>query len=251
MRYSPDGGRKGAIHHENTTYSLAGTTARSSLASRAGCLRRAGSELCFGHLRVRRRRCPGDGSLTNPYGSLPDAVAAVRALRKAGSTEPVVIKLREGRHQLNRTLVLGIGDGSPATSDEVTLEQYGAGDTTGPAFLTFAYTKTGSVRTLHFPEGALKNWSNLEDVEIQVRPSRAWVINMLPLASVDEADGVAATGVSATYQMGPLPPYLHDPEDSVVWVENILEALDEPGEWVVNTETRKIYLWPSDPAPDG
>ena len=214
-----------------------------------------------------------DGSLTNPYGSLPDAVEAVRALRKAGNTEPVVIKLREGRHQLNQTLVLGIEDGSPATSDEVTLEQYGAGDTTGPAFLTFAaypgehpvvsagvpvtgwrrlesapaelpakavgkvwvadmptgmdrfytlyddhgrlnrarnagfaYTKPGSVRTLHFPEGALKNWDNLEDVEIQVRPSRAWVINMLPLASVDEAGGVATTGASATYEMGPLPP---------------------------------------------
>ena len=37
----------------------------------------------------------------------------------------------------------------------------------------------------------------------------------------------------------------------IVWVENILEALNEPGEWVVNTKTRKIYLWPSDPAEDG
>ena len=109
----------------------------------------------------------------------------------------------------------------------------------------------GDQRTLHFPEGALKNWDNLEDVEIQVRPSRAWVINMLPLASVDEAAGVATTGVSATYEMGPLPGYLHNPSGAVVWVENILEALDEPGEWVVNTKTRKIYLWPSDPAPDG
>ncbi|HUT10085.1 MAG TPA: hypothetical protein VMY42_06280, partial [Thermoguttaceae bacterium] len=54
-----------------------------------------------------------DGSLTNPYGSLPDAVEAVRALRKAGNAEPVVIKLREGRHQLNQTLVLGLEDGSP------------------------------------------------------------------------------------------------------------------------------------------
>jgi hypothetical protein len=259
-----------------------------------------------------------DGSLAKPYGSLPDAVEAVRALRKAGNTEPAVITLRAGRHQLNQTLVLGMEDGSPTTPGDVTLEQYGAGDTTGPAFLTFAahpgehpvvsggvpvigwkrlesasselpakavgkvwvadmpagmdrfytlydsrgrlhrarnagfaYAKPGSARTLHFPKGALKNWDNLQDVEIQVRPSRAWVINMLPLASVDEANGVATTSVSATYQMGPLAPYLHDPKDSVVWVENILEALDEPGEWVVNTKTRKIYLWPSDPAPDG
>ena len=263
----------------------------------------------------------GPGSLSAPFATLArarDAVRELRALRKTGNTEPAVITLREGRHQLNQTLVLGLEDGSPTTSGDVTLEQYGAGDMTGPAFLTFAaypgetpvlsagvpvtgwtrlesapselpakarakvwvadmpegmdrfytlydsrgrlnrarntgfaYTKQGDQRTLHFPEGALKNWDNLEDVEIQVRPGRAWAINMLPLASVDEASGVATTGASATYGMGPLPGYLHKPGASVVWVENILEALDKPGEWVVNTKTRKIYLWPSDPAPDG
>jgi hypothetical protein len=79
-----------------------------------------------------------DGSLENPYGALPDALEAVRSLRKAGNAEPAVIKLRAGRHQLNQTLVLGMEDGFPTTSGEVTLEQYGAGDTTGPAFLSFA-----------------------------------------------------------------------------------------------------------------
>ncbi|WP_246151533.1 right-handed parallel beta-helix repeat-containing protein [Rubripirellula reticaptiva] len=264
-----------------------------------------------------------DGSFAKPYGSLPDAVEAVRALRKAGDTEPAAIVLREGRHSLERSLVLGREDGSPVPAEnmpaeDVTFELHGAGDVTEPAFLTFAaypgehpvisagvpvtgwkrlestpdelpakatgkvwvadmpdgmerfytlydshgrlsrardsgfaYMKQGTQRTLHFPKGALKIWDNIEDVEIQVRPGRAWAINMLPLASIDEASGVATTGVSATYPMGPLPGYLHDPGASVVWVENILEALDEPGEWVVNTKTRKIYLWPSDPADDG
>ena len=260
----------------------------------------------------------GDGSLAHPYGSLPDAVEGVRALREAGYDDPVVVYLREGRHQLDETLVLGMEDGNPSTAGFVTLGGYGAGVIAQPAFLTFAaypgenpvvsgalpvvgwkklnsipsalpesavgnvwvadmpegleqfytlydnrgrlnrarnsgfgYTKQGDKRTLHFPKGALKNWGNLGDVEIQARPGRAWTINMLPLASVDEASGVATTGASATYGMGPLPGYLHDSAASVVWVENILEALDEPGEWVVNTETKKIYLWPSDPAPDG
>ena len=78
-----------------------------------------------------------DGSVAKPYGSLPDAVKAVRALRKSGNTEPMVITLREGRHQLNQTLVLGVEDGAPAPSKTVTLPKHGAGDTTGPAFLTF------------------------------------------------------------------------------------------------------------------
>ncbi|EMI43320.1 right-handed parallel beta-helix repeat-containing protein [Rhodopirellula sp. SWK7] len=259
-----------------------------------------------------------DGSPEKPYDSLLRAVESVRASRQSGLEEPVTIVLREGRHQLNQTLVLGIEDGTPEPAVRLSLPQHGAGKTTGPAFLTFAahpgehpvvsggvpvigwkrlesapadlpaqsvgkvwvadmpanldsfytlydshgrlnrarndgfaYTKPGNARTLHFPKGALKNWDHLTDVEIQVRPGRAWAINMLPLASVDENSGVATTGVSATYGMGPLPGYLHDPDASVVWVENILEALDEPGEWVVNTETRKIYLWPSDPAPNG
>jgi hypothetical protein len=259
-----------------------------------------------------------DGSLAKPYGSLPAAVEAVRALRRAGNTEPAKIILREGRHQLNQTLVLGLEDGSPSDPKPVSLPKYGAGESSGPAYLTvaayagekpivsggvpitgwqrlksppaelppravgkvwvadmpagmdrfytlyddrgrlnrarnsgFAYTKPGDNRTLHFPEGALKNWDNLEDVEIQVRPSRVWVINMLPLASVDEASGVATTSVSATYGMGALPAWVHNPSGSTVWVENVLEALDEPGEWVVNSKTRKVYLWPSDPAPNG
>ena len=28
------------------------------------------------------------------------------------------------------------------------------------------------------------------------------------------------------------------------WVENVLEVLDQPGEWAVNLKERKVYLWP-------
>ncbi|MBB3208243.1 hypothetical protein FHS27_004070 [Rhodopirellula rubra] len=115
----------------------------------------------------------------------------------------------------------------------------------------FLVTGKGDLRTLHFPNDALKNWDNLTDVEINIRPSRAWVINMLPLASVDEKSGVAKTSVSSTYAMGPIPGWVHNPSGKNVWVENTLEGLDEPGEWVVNTKTRKVYLWPSDPASNG
>ena len=58
-----------------------------------------------------------DGSMAKPYGSLPDAVNAVRALRSSGNSDPAVIYLREGRHQLDETLVLGLQDGSPTTTD--------------------------------------------------------------------------------------------------------------------------------------
>jgi len=79
-----------------------------------------------------------DGSLANPYGSLPDAVAAVRALREAGNTEPAKFILREGRHQLGQTLVLGMEDGGLAPAEPIALPQHGAGETSAPAWLTFA-----------------------------------------------------------------------------------------------------------------
>ncbi len=99
----------------------------------------------------------------------------------------------------------------------------------------------GSKTRLRFPAGKLKNWSNLEDVEIVIRPHHAWVMNILPLKSVDEAKQLAETTINASYLMNPLH-FLGDLDSC--WVENVFEALDEPGEWVLNTQEQKLYLWP-------
>ncbi|TWU44376.1 hypothetical protein Q31b_19120 [Novipirellula aureliae] len=93
---------------------------------------------------------------------------------------------------------------------------------------------------LHFPAGALKNWANLEDVEVIVRPRQGWVMNILPLESVDEKAKIATTVFTATYLMEEL--HLI-PGVDCAWVENVLEALDAPGEWVLNTREGKLYLW--------
>lgn len=99
----------------------------------------------------------------------------------------------------------------------------------------------GSRNTLHFPEGRLKNWPNVEDVEIVDRPHHAWIVNVLPLVSVDERAQIARTAIDATYAMNQLH-FLKETESC--WVENVLEGLDEPGEWVLNTKAGKLYLWP-------
>ena len=98
---------------------------------------------------------------------------------------------------------------------------------------------------LHFPKGKLKNWSNVEDVEIFVRPHHAWIVNILPLVSVNEKKQEARTSLDATYAMNPLH-FL--PTTESCWVENIVDELDEPGEWALNTKTGKLYLWPRDGA---
>jgi len=97
----------------------------------------------------------------------------------------------------------------------------------------------GGKNVLRFPKGRLKNWPNVEDVEILVRPTRAWIMNVLPLVSVDEKAGIARTAIPATYAM----------HKYGCWVENVFEELDKPGEWVLNTKEGKVYLWPRGESP--
>ncbi|MBT8044721.1 MAG: right-handed parallel beta-helix repeat-containing protein, partial [Verrucomicrobiae bacterium] len=101
---------------------------------------------------------------------------------------------------------------------------------------------------LHFPEGALiKNWSNLDDIEIVIRPWALWVMNILPLAEVDEVKRIATTKVPGTYFLT-RERYNRFGKESV-WVENIIEGITQPGNWCVNTQERKIYYWPASGQP--
>lgn len=105
----------------------------------------------------------------------------------------------------------------------------------------FVPLEGGSRNQLHYPAGRLKNWRNVEDVEIVVRPHHAWIVNILPLKSVDERRQIARTSIDATYAMNPLH-FLKQTESC--WVENVLEELDEPGEWVLDAKAGRLYLWP-------
>jgi len=118
-------------------------------------------------------------------------------------------------------------------------------------YLPTSKREDGSVigkRELHYPEGSIKNWDNLRDVEIYIRPSTFWLINILPLASVDEEKNIAYTAVDATYPMIPMH-WVFDDIPETFWVENVPEVLDEPGEWILNSKTGKLYLWPKGEEP--
>jgi hypothetical protein len=95
-----------------------------------------------------------------------------------------------------------------------------------------------------FPEGAIKDWDNLEDVELVVRPIQ-WTMQILPLESVDEGRSIATTSVSSVY---PIEPFRGN-HGNLAWIENVLEGLDAPGTWAVDTTSRKVYLWPTGARP--
>ncbi|WP_405603970.1 right-handed parallel beta-helix repeat-containing protein [Polaribacter sp. Asnod1-A03] len=111
-------------------------------------------------------------------------------------------------------------------------------------FITEA--KTNSKNRLHFPDEAFKDWSNMEDAEIRVRPHHAWIVNMLPVESYNKKKQIVTTSIDATYAMNVLH-FLKDTENA--WVENVIEELDEEGEWVVNTKEKKVYLWKRNDSP--
>lgn len=75
-------------------------------------------------------------------------------------------------------------------------------------------------------------------------------MNILALESVDEKARMARTKLPATYPLGRTTTrYLMSTPSA--WVENVLEALDHPGAWVLNTHTHKLYLWPRTETPEG
>jgi hypothetical protein len=102
--------------------------------------------------------------------------------------------------------------------------------------------RLGSRTCLHFPKGAMRAYENVRDAEIVIRPWCLWTMNILPLASVDEDACVATTAIEGSYFLS-RERYHRFPEESV-WVENIPEGMTGPGRWMMDSISRKIYLWP-------
>lgn len=100
----------------------------------------------------------------------------------------------------------------------------------------------GSSRSqLQCPEGLLKDWPNVSDIEIVVRPHHAWIVNVLPVKSVDVKKQIIHTTIDSTYVMNKLH-FLKETKNA--WIENALEELDQPGEWALDSKEGKLYLWP-------
>jgi len=90
-------------------------------------------------------------------------------------------------------------------------------------------------KQFYFPPGTLKNWENLGDIEINSLPSFRYANFIAPLAEVEEEQSLATLTSMAYYNFRPGDPFR---------VENALEALDQPGEWCVNTQSGTVYYWP-------
>jgi len=83
-----------------------------------------------------------------------------------------------------------------------------------------------------FAEGDIRNWKNLGDVEIVVM--HLWIEERMPIASLDEQARLVTSSRRSRFVLGRDPYY----------VENVFEALGEPGEWYLDWPAGKLYYVP-------
>jgi hypothetical protein len=97
-----------------------------------------------------------------------------------------------------------------------------------------------------FPKGIVDSYSNFRGSELLVMPTANYEMNILPISYVDRKRLLGVTQILASRPIGPM--QFHS---ETMWIENRIEDLDQPGEWIFDAEHRQIILWPPADAPSG
>ena len=204
--------------------------------------------------------------------SLATARDLLRAKRKQGAAAPFVLRLHGGTYRLTETLELGPEDSGitienapgerPIVSGGRRIE--GWRTSSGPLLnapvsgnfrqLFVASRRAQRARTpnngfylidgpssqdkpflLHFRGSDIKKeWGERGDVEVIAL--LLWSEIRMPIASVEVASHIA--------RLAGDPRASNREENARYWIENAPDALDEPGEWYLDTKTATLYYWP-------
>lgn len=116
------------------------------------------------------------------------------------------------------------------------------------AFGRDGQTNLRSFNVMYVNERAeLKNWDNVTDMELVIRPWCLWTMNNLPIESIDLKNRSIKTRVNGTYFLTN-ERYDRFPEEHA-WIENSMEGITEPGSWCINSKLGKVYYWPKGETP--
>ncbi len=102
----------------------------------------------------------------------------------------------------------------------------------------------GPSNVFYFPPGIVETYSDFRGAELLVMPTANYEFSILPIAHVDRRKLVGVTEGLASRPIGPM--QFH-PE--TMWIENRVEDLDEPGEWVFDAKNHQIILWSTTDTP--
>jgi parallel beta-helix repeat protein len=96
---------------------------------------------------------------------------------------------------------------------------------------------------LYFREGDIRAWPRSPEPEIHIFPAWGWVNAILSVDRIDlDARTVHVKNRNCSQEIRPGNRY---------FVENVFEALDEPGEWFLDRAQGRLHYWPRDPGFDG
>lgn len=102
-------------------------------------------------------------------------------------------------------------------------------------------------KTLILPESfPTYGWPGNGGVEVLIRPTFAWTMNILPVESVDTSTRTVKTTIGGTYPLDPQPKWSLDAHHitETCWLENSVSFIDSPGEWALDTSTGRLWIWP-------
>lgn len=93
------------------------------------------------------------------------------------------------------------------------------------------------------PDPAPQRWAKPTQAEVVIFPWFCWVNDLIPIKEVDHDRRVI------TVDRQGQPPFANAVLGTLVVgnrfrVENVLEELDRPGEWCLDTQTGTLYFWP-------
>lgn len=102
---------------------------------------------------------------------------------------------------------------------------------------------------LRFGKGDLTKINNLKDAEIFIRNTN-WCVHYLPIKEIDYTRNILTTSQPGTYGLDTRQRWQYDTRKPLwgFYIENVVEYLDEPGEWVLDSEKGKLYYWPNNNA---
>ena len=106
----------------------------------------------------------------------------------------------------------------------------------GEFFRTDGPTAGDRNRSFYFHEGDLQEWDRLHDAIVVVYHS--WETSLHHIRDVDPESRSVLLHEPAPWPMG------RWQRQQRYFVENVFEALDEPGEWYLNRETGVLYYYP-------
>ena len=86
--------------------------------------------------------------------------------------------------------------------------------------------------------GEVRNWKNLSDVEIRV--FHYWTDERMPVESVDETTGLVKCSRTSIFSLVDS----YSRKWAEYWVDNVFEALNEPGEWYLDRKEGKTFYVP-------